>query len=737
MPKNAIKAEVNTFAAGVITEASPLNYPPNATLNEENYELDHKAIRRRRLGMEKEPGGSTIGWSYAPNLDLEFSFRWTSAGGFPDLNVFVMLIENKLFFYKDVEGTSFTASDPLGNITPWQNSTANGLSFTSCDGSLIFVDGSTGYIGIVKCTGSASNPIFQYSTQRLKVRDMWGVFVSASNFETDIFYRSSSIPNLQYYNFYNQGWGTPRNDTAGNYKDPVLSCISIIGTSPSNGDVVWSGMETKPDGSGTPREYFSPETLRDTFGETGYTPKGSFIIDAIDRGYSRTTVLGEASGRYPQLQTNNISLPFPPDYTQAGPSSVAAFSGRVFYSGINGTTISGDARSPSLSNFVFFSQVIKGTNKFGDCYQEGDPTSRSNFDIVDTDGGFIVIRGADKIQKIIATKASIIVLASNGVWSITGGSDFGFSATNYKVDKVSDFGIIGRNTAVYQNGSVLYWSRNGINVVVKNQIGDYEIVSISDTTIKSKYLDIPEYYKAITYSCFDEYQNRVKWIYPDGNNGCIEIEFNILLKAFTFKRYYTSTDKEVIPIGIIQSSSFSVQRPSGDTSYQNTKYLFLFKNSDGSCEEIVAYPYRMDFKDFGDYGDMDAFAFMLTGAQIAGDSSIKKQMQYLTMHFERSETGVNSSGNIINPSECNMRMQWDWSGREISNKWSSKRQIYRDTRAPAAIPSSSFDSGFDVVTTKNLVRGQGRSFSMYLETTPGKDCQILGWSVAADGNAKV
>lgn len=736
MPKNPIKAEVNNFAAGVITEASPLNYPPNATLDEVNYELDHKAVRKRRLGMDIEPEGEALDWSYSPNVVYEFSYRWTNAGGIAGLNLIAMLINSSLYFYRDDEGTSLSASDPIGSISVSQNSTANGLSFTSCDGYLIIVDGATGFIGVVKCTGTVGSPVFSYSTQRIRTRDFWGVQVPSSQFENDIFFRSPSVPPLQYYNFYNQGWGVPRTDTSNTYKDPILSCISIIGTSPANGDVLWSGMEVKPDGGGTPREYFSPDTLRDTFGETGYTPKGSYIIDVINRGSSRRSAIVESNARYSQLATNSLTLTFPSDYTAAGPSTVVTFAGRVFYSGISGPTIGGDTRSPNLTNYVFFSQVTKGTSKFGECFQEGDPTSRSNSDILDTDGGFIVIRGADKILKLIATKSSVVVLASNGVWSITGGADYGFGATNYKVDKVSDFGLAGRNTAIYQNGSVIYWSSNGINVVFRNQTGDFEVTNISDATIKSKYLNISEVSKSTAYSVFDEYQNKIKWIYSETPYECSEIEFNTQLKAFTFKKYSIAESKELIPIGIVNTAPFLVTRPSLDFEYQNTKYLFLIKNEDLSIRQVISYCHKKNFRDFADFGNIDASAFMLTGAQIAGDSSIKKQIQYLTMHFARSTVGVDSSGAIINPSECNMRMQWDWSGNSNSKKWSSTRQIYRDIRAPDPTPSSSYDSGFYVVSTKNLVRGQGRSFSMYLETSPEKDCQILGWSVGVDGNAR-
>lgn len=55
MPKNPVKAEVNNFIGGLITEASELAFPPNASPDIENYEHNRDGSISRRLGMDFEP----------------------------------------------------------------------------------------------------------------------------------------------------------------------------------------------------------------------------------------------------------------------------------------------------------------------------------------------------------------------------------------------------------------------------------------------------------------------------------------------------------------------------------------------------------------------------------------------------------------------------------------------------------------------------------------------------------
>ena len=52
MAKAINAAEFSTFVAGLITDASPLTFPNNASLDEVNFELNRDGSRNRRLGMD-------------------------------------------------------------------------------------------------------------------------------------------------------------------------------------------------------------------------------------------------------------------------------------------------------------------------------------------------------------------------------------------------------------------------------------------------------------------------------------------------------------------------------------------------------------------------------------------------------------------------------------------------------------------------------------------------------------
>src|SRR3990167_786766 len=103
MAKPTQRAEVNNFIRGLITEASPLNYPPNASLDEENFELNRDGSRDRRLGMDYEPSFAMIATTI-PAASVEtakFStFIWTSVNGVLDDDFLVVQTEQLLNFYR-------------------------------------------------------------------------------------------------------------------------------------------------------------------------------------------------------------------------------------------------------------------------------------------------------------------------------------------------------------------------------------------------------------------------------------------------------------------------------------------------------------------------------------------------------------------------------------------------------------------------------------------------------------
>src|SRR6478736_1398368 len=103
MAKQGQRAEINTFVQGLITEASPLNFPPNASKQEENFELFRDGTRRRRLGMDYLPSETLhpittfgLGTPLTPQLGI---FIWKSTGGIVGRNIAVIQQGNKLDFY--------------------------------------------------------------------------------------------------------------------------------------------------------------------------------------------------------------------------------------------------------------------------------------------------------------------------------------------------------------------------------------------------------------------------------------------------------------------------------------------------------------------------------------------------------------------------------------------------------------------------------------------------------------
>lgn len=60
MARQRAKVEVNRFTAGLITEASPLTFPDNASLDEVNFVLNRDGSRNRRLGMRLRTGEGIV-----------------------------------------------------------------------------------------------------------------------------------------------------------------------------------------------------------------------------------------------------------------------------------------------------------------------------------------------------------------------------------------------------------------------------------------------------------------------------------------------------------------------------------------------------------------------------------------------------------------------------------------------------------------------------------------------------
>jgi hypothetical protein len=759
MAKPSTKAEVNNFVGGLITEASPLNFPANASLDEQNFELNRDGTRDRRLGMGFEPDSSfqDTGVTAIEAVSAKFAtFKWDNVKGIAIDEFLVVQASNNLLFYR-LDADSISGSGYLGSLKIASFPTDVRFSFTSTEGVLVVVAGIS-QIALV----SYDDPGFSVTYEKLKVRDVWGAEVKGiPAYETDDAYRGAA-DNIHYYNLVNQSWGIPRSDSTGALSDPITLYNTALGVYPSNNEVVWTGLQFQPVTAGVTFERVYPNLYTDTLGANVKAAKGYFIIDLLDRGASRMAEFTANEAKYPVMTISSVVLPA--DTTSGGASVATEYAGRIWYAGFSGEVSNGDARSPNLSNFVLFSQLVRNKRDFVKCYQVGDPTSRENGDLVDTDGGFVRVSGAKTILSLIDLESHLIVIADNGVWTITGGSDYGFTATNYKVTKISSFGGISDSSVVIEGGRAFFWSKDGIYVIAKDQFGSFTVVNITQSTIQTLYENIPLESKETAVGEYDPISKKIRWIFNTGvrfsaSSITKELILDTVLNVFYQNVIVGSPNNSVETVSLFASKPYNrgevfntvyvdldvvyagsesvgVNETIRTSGIQSIRYLTI-SNTGLVASATFSYYNNIDFLDWQEVDGVgvDAKGYLLTGQQTVGDSSVAKQIPYLIMHMKRTESGVTSEYVPDRQSSCFMRCQWDFANTINSKKWTELVQVYR-YRRPLFITGldDEYDNGFETVISKSKVRGRGKAFSFYLETEPRKDCRIIGWSISLNGN---
>lgn len=727
MPKTAL--ERNTFVRGLITESTPLTFPENASIAEDNFVLNRDGSRKRRLGIDYEDGYAltTVVPSGAGYGSVEVStFSWKNAGDNPDNTVGVVQVGKTLYFM-DLTLVSPSAG-AIPTLTLPSAYDSSKLQYVPIKGVLVCVGdaGDAFYITRVDASTYTKTDI------DLKVRDIWGIDDGLAVDE-----RPVTLEDDHEYNLLNQGW-TDSNITKVAY--------------PSNADVMQYGKNATDD--------FSKAFLNKQFFGTTPAPKGKFVIDAFDRGSSRETESGVS--------------PLPVDQESGRCTTVASYAGRVFYAGVTSSITSADNNSPSYTGTIFFSRIVDGLDKLGQCHQEADPTSEHISDLIPTDGGTIDIPEASNIYKLIANQTSLVVVAKNGVWEITG-PDGVFAADDFSISQVTNVGAINADSVINAEGTIMYWGTGGIYVLSPNDVtGRLKATNLSETTIQTLYLDIPSIAKEYAIGNYDPASRKISWLYNDSDdyNGNTfkykynrELVFDVVLQAF-----YTNTIGELdtdspfisgyMPVGdflldditelvvvdndpvVVNGENVVVTVEGRVSSASQTKYL-IAAPCIGYCITLGSYNENSfaDWKTADGIG-VDAPAFLITGYELFNDSQRSKYAPYITTHMRRTETGFTDDGlgNLTptDPSGCLMQAQWDFANSSASGKWGSQIQIYRLTRS--YMPSGagdSFDYGHTMITTKNRLRGTGRALSLRFDTEPTKDAHIYGWAYSVEGGNSV
>lgn len=744
MARQRAPVQVNQFVGGLNTEANPLNFPPTASFDESNMNINRDGSRIRRLGFDVEQDFETLTATNVSEDDEQVigrkQFRWSNVGGTSAEEFLVVQVGNFISIHNlnilplsSPESIVYTLELPIETY--------------SVDYGFAIVDGF-----LVMGTGEKEIYIFSYengviSVERksLLIRDLFGVEVTINGVEltspVNLSVRPTTTTQPHTYNLRNQGYTLPTPIRANStvLYDPLTRFPLFEGTYPSNADVFNEFYYANPAlTSNATVDRFHEENNVKTRPRNSRSPIGYFIIDAMERGVSR-------ADREVELRANNPALVLfgndvPADTTPGGANVLAQYSGRVWYAGFSGDVVDGDNKSPRMSSYVLFSQVVTDPSKIQNCYQEADPTSNKDADLVATDGGFIKVDGAYNITALVPIESSLFVLAENGIWRISGDGNSGFSATEFSISKLSDQGCISGSSAVVTDNSMLFWGEHAIYGVERNQFGEWQTINVTRNNIQRLYDSIDLFDRSRSIGYYDPDNTTVRWLYgSDFQNRefseelILDLQFNVFTKnkvflptgvsgIFTVSGGTTAEDGVDLTVfteveDVTTAGDELVTVPQSNPIRDTTKSFYTVLLSYGPSITYTFAQYRREdtTNDWTDFGDAtDSPAFLLTGSITGGDGRLRKDVPYLTTHFKQTDDETVSAID----SSCIFSSQWDWTPNAATGKWTNPRQVYRvlDTRNAGGI-----------VSTRNKVRGSGRSVAFRFDSEPQKNLHIYGW----------
>ena len=351
------------------------------------------------------------------------------------------------------------------------------------------------------------------------------------------------------------------------------------------------------------------------------------------------------------------------------PSIVAFYSGRSWYAG---------ATTRFWSNAIFFSQVQDDTNKIGLCYQEADPTSEHISDLVATDGGVVFVDNAIDIMAMMPYASSLVIFASNGVWELSGASDSGFKATNFRISRISDFGAVGPSAILSTGSGFVYWSHSGIYAINREDIsGQLQATSLSQTSVQTLYSSLSADQRTYAKSFFDEVNKIVYWMYNDTpvldtedkrNSFNKVLVLDTRLPAFyniTFPWAATPTTGRIVDILPLSNNNvLSVAHPQvvvgANSVVVGSNTVVITDLSVTSAQQMPSatgflvsklsgiYLHTLTSDTYYDFGSLEYTARAQTRYDLDGEALKKKQMRYIQTHFQRENVldRVLSTGGI-------------------------------------------------------------------------------------------
>ena len=141
MARQTQAVEVNSFVKGLITEASPLTFPDNASLDEDNFVLLRDGSRERRLGIDYEEEYQRVSTGLntgSGNLAVS-TYSWENAGGVPEQTLIVVQTGRVIKIFRP-EITPLSSADIFAYTVPSVDD-SKVFSYANVDGILVVATG--------------------------------------------------------------------------------------------------------------------------------------------------------------------------------------------------------------------------------------------------------------------------------------------------------------------------------------------------------------------------------------------------------------------------------------------------------------------------------------------------------------------------------------------------------------------------------------------------------------------
>lgn len=687
MARQSASVVQQNFSGGLVTEASGLNFPENACTHIENCIIETTGNIERRLGYQLEPNGIPTSVVIDANV-VKTGFLWRNVNNDGNIYLYVLQYGTTLYFFDvSIAGEAISANQLATTVDLTDFSTVGSptpetkeCQFAAGNGYLFVVHP---YLDSFSCSYDEDTQVISTTAITITIRDFDGAFENVAVND-----RPSSLTVIHNYNLWNQGWlGT----VSGGPHSPVFNYITAFHTGlssyPSNADIRFLYKAINTDGQ-TVNDFSSNTDSNISVGTTP-APKGYYILNAYDQ--DRETASG-LSG----LTTTTSG------FQRA--STVSFHAGRVFYSGVNFVGYGAN---------IYFTQILDQyanlNGQFGQCYQVQDPTAADNFDLLSDDGGVIKIADCGTIYKLFSIQGALIVFASNGIWTITGSSGLGFTATDFSVNKLSNIRCISGTSFVDVLGFPMFWANEGIYTVrVDIQAGGLRVLSLTDQTIKSYYNDIPLASKSMARGVYNPQTFTVQWLFNSGATTTVDqaYAFDTILNFHSLLGCFFPWN--VAPQGVSYPSIHLATvidipaQTTGNVLYQN-KYLVTYQNRVSFAEASAT-----DSIDWASVGPgYDSEAFFVSGYQVHGQGIRRFQPNYAYFYLDNTTA-----------SQMTVQGVWDFSVNTAP-----------DYGRVTPIQNMITDGTTNGTVVKRLkFPGRGLVFQFRLTSVPGLPFNLIGWA---------